>query len=328
MGQGAKSPLAPPTKAQVTEAIQKRTTKQVFTKVRTSGGHHASPGSGLYQHDLVSMEPYQGKRNQGHKFIYLLISVWSRKLYARKLKTKEPPEALAALQSILAGMPEADKPKDIAGDDDSAFKGVFAQTLAAMNPPISLRRTTAKEGKSVVDAAMYHFKIALQEDMQQRNSTSWIDSLARVVAGQNDKAHYGLAKATPNEVGTGINTWLQYSLLVKNTKHMEQNSKAWERSKKGLEIGSKFRVPVKRKQRGFQRGYTMTYDKDVHTVQGFRENGRLAVSNRVDNQGRPKTFRTSVVLPVPADSVPANTQALDYAERTRRQQIREQRGFV
>ena len=135
----------------------------------------------------------------------------------------------------LQRLPAADKPKDIMGDDDSGFKGVFAQTLALMNPPISLRKTTAKEGKSVIDAAMYHFKIALNEDMQQRNTTGWIGQLDRVVAGQNNKGHYGLAKATPNEVGTGINTWLQYSLLVKNTKHMEQNSKAWERSKKGLE---------------------------------------------------------------------------------------------
>ena len=72
----------------------------------------------------------------------------------------------------------------------------------------------------------------------------------------------------------------------------------------------------------------MSYAKEIHTVQGFRENGRLVVSNVLDNQGRPKTFRVSAVLPVPADSVPAQTQAMDYAERTRRQQIREQRGFV
>ena len=66
----------------------------------------------------------------------------------------------------------------------------------------------------------------------------------------------------------------------------------------------------------------MTYGKGVLTVQSFRNNGATVVAT--DGS----THKTSRVLPVPADSVQAQTQALDYAERTRRQQIREQRGFV
>lgn len=80
----------PPTKAQATEVIKKRTTRQVFTKVRTSGGHHASPGSGLFQLDLVSMEAVQGSRNKGFLNIYVIISVWSREIFARKLRSKNP----------------------------------------------------------------------------------------------------------------------------------------------------------------------------------------------------------------------------------------------
>ena len=142
----------PPTKAQVAEVIKKRTTKQVFTKVRTSGGHHASPGSGLYQHDLVSMEAVQGSRNKGFMHIYVIISVWSRKLFSRKLKSKNPEELRDALQSIINGMPAAGRPKDITGDDDGAFKGAFRQYLDGQG--IGLRMTTDKEGKSVIDAAI------------------------------------------------------------------------------------------------------------------------------------------------------------------------------
>ena len=158
--------------------------------------------------------------------------------------------------------------------------------------------------------------------MQQRNSASWIDHLNRVVSGQNAKAHSSLGMAAPDDVGTGINSWLQYGLLVRNTKHLEQNAKAWNRSKRGLEVGDKFRAPTKRKQKGFQRGYTMSYSKQVYTVRSFRNNGATVVATNGS------TFQTSRVLPVPADSVPAQTHALDYAERTRRHPIREQRGFV
>ena len=114
--------------------------------------------------------------------------------------------------------------------------------------------TTEKEGKSVIDAAIYHAKRALYADMQQRNSTAWTDHLDRVVSGYNAKAHSSLGMAAPDDVGTGVNSWPQYGLLVKNTKHLEQNAKAWTRTRRGLEVGSKFRAPAKRKQRGFQRG--------------------------------------------------------------------------
>ena len=110
--------------------------------------------------------------------------------------------------------------------------------------------------------------------------------------------------------------------LVRNTKHLERNAKAWDRSKRGLEVGAKFRAPTKRKQRGFQRGYTMSYSKGVYTVQSFRNNGATIVATNGS------THQTSRVVPVPADSVQAQTHALGYAERTRRQQIRQQRGFV
>ena len=66
----------------------------------------------------------------------------------------------------------------------------------------------------------------------------------------------------------------------------------------------------------------MTYEKDVLTVASFRNHGATVVAT--DGS----THKTSRVLPVPADSVRAETYAMDYAERTRREQIREQRGFV
>ena len=197
-----------------------------------------------------------------------------------------------------------------------------SQSLSLDAQGMSLRMTSDKAGKSVIDAAIYHLKRALYADMQQRNSTAWTDHLDRVVSGRNAKAHSSPGMAAPDDVGTGINTWLQYSLPVRNTKHLEQSAKAWNRSKTDMEVGDKSRAPTKRKQRGFQRGYTMSYSKQGYAVQSFRNNGGTVVATNGS------TFQTSRVLPAPVDSAPAQSQALDYAERTRRQQGRQQRGFV
>ena len=135
-------PVAPPTKARVAEVIKRRTTKQVFTKVRTSGGHQASPGFGLYQHDLVSMEAVQGSRNKDFKFIYLLISVSSRKLYARKLKGKEPPEVRDAPQCIIAGGPAAARPPS----RRACARWPSAGTRTGARPKRSCACTTSERG--------------------------------------------------------------------------------------------------------------------------------------------------------------------------------------
>ncbi len=62
------------------------------------------------------------------------------------------------------------------------------------------------------------------------------------------------------------------------------------------------------------------YGRQVLTVQGFRENGRkvVATDGSVHSVAR--------VLPVPEGSVATSFQALDIAERLRRQQVRAQRG--
>ena len=70
--------------------------------------------------------------------------MWSRKIFVRKLKSKNPEEVRDALQSIINGMPAAERPKDITGDDDGAFKGAFRQYLDGQG--IGLRMTTDKEG--------------------------------------------------------------------------------------------------------------------------------------------------------------------------------------
>ena len=117
----------PPTRAQVVEVVQKKTTKQVMAKPAAMGGHHASPGQAMYQADIVDMQYLGGStakgKNEGYKFIYALSSVWDRRLYTRKLRDREPETVKEALESILNAMSPEDRPKDIIHDDDGGFKG-------------------------------------------------------------------------------------------------------------------------------------------------------------------------------------------------------------
>ena len=100
--------VAPPTRPAVVAAINKSSAKQVMAKARAPGGHHAAPGPGFYQADIVDMQYLGGStrsgRNEGYKYIYALSAVWDRKLYARRLRDREPETARDALESIIDGI--------------------------------------------------------------------------------------------------------------------------------------------------------------------------------------------------------------------------------
>ena len=72
-----------PSKEQVRTVISKRSTQQVFSKPRHSGGQHVALGPGMFQADLASFQAVAGKRNKKFVHCLCLVSVWSRKLWAR-----------------------------------------------------------------------------------------------------------------------------------------------------------------------------------------------------------------------------------------------------
>ena len=115
------------------------------------------------------------------------------------------------------------------------------------------------------------------------------------------------------------NEFLEYTLLRKNTKYMENNAKAWARNKKAS-VGDRFRVLAKRKQRGFHRAYLPTFAKTVHTVAAIRANGRVVR----DADGN--DYVASKILLVPHDSVQANLAPLELAKGQRQAAYRAARG--
>ena len=120
--------------------------------------------------------------------------------------------------------------------------------------------------------------------------------------------------SAPAEV-TG-NAWLEHLLFPKNTRLAEANAKRWARTKRDLQVGSRFRPLLPQKARGFRRAYRPVFDRRVPTVASFRENGHKIVAN--DGS----VHSTARVLAVPEGSVATSFQALHYAGRERRAQVR------
>jgi len=275
----------------------------------------------MYQDDLASFQAVgAGSRNQGFLWVYCLVSLWNRKLWTRALKDKLPGTTRDALQEILDNdMAAAERAsvKDITSDAGNEWTGAYSQLLAARGIGQRTKDPQNRQGTAVVDRAIGTFKKMMFADMQQRNSTVWYNRVEQVTKGYNERLHDSLG-AAPAEVDG--NEWLEHLLLERNTRLAEANAQQWARTKRYLEVGSRFRAFPPQKTRGFRRAYRPVYGRQVLTVASFRERGRKIVAN--DGS----VHSTARVLAVPAGSVATSFQALDYAERERRAQVRAVRG--
>ncbi len=154
--------------------------------------------------------------------------------------------------------------------------------------------------------------------LQSRNTSVWIDKLDLALRALNERPHEAIGGAAPADVDG--NEHLQHVILQANTAKLERNHAAYARMRRGLEVGDKFRAPLKRAQRGFQRAAAQQYSSQVFTVGAILQSGR---QGRAEEDG--KIWSTKLVLPVAAGSTAAG-RALTVAQQRRTAQVRGQRG--
>ena len=145
----------------------------------------------------------------------------------------------------------------------------------------------------------------------------WIGLTDDVLRALNSRSHEALGGAEPNDVEG--NEHLQFALLRANTAKLERNHAAFVRMSRGVELGSKFRVPGVQKQGGFRRGAQTQFSSTVYTVAAILQQGRQVRAAEND-----QIYSVKLILPVAADSAPTG-RALEQAAERRTQQVQAQR---
>ena len=174
-------------------------------------------------------------------------------------------------------------------------------------------------GLAVIDRAVGQLKSAMFKTLQSKNTSVWIDKLEGVIDSFNQRPLSALGGAQADDV-EGSDT-LKMLLLKRNTSKLEKSALAWQRARRGLEVGSKFRIPLKRLQRGFRRGAAATFSAETYTVREFRQDGRQVVA---DEDG--KVYSTKLVQAVPEGTAETAFRALERAQQLRTARVRQQWG--
>jgi hypothetical protein len=189
--------------------------------------------------DLIDYSANPATYN-GQRYTQILVvqDVFSRKLYARALKSKSPGEVAEALKSIIAEA--GDKPSSFETDQGREFEGAVEQLLDRESIIHRTKLPIQKHALATLDRAIATLRGTLSRLNVERGQ-NWVEGLTRALSAYNRSPHAALGPAAPEDVQDS--DVLQHLMRKENAqKAMANHSKAQDLVKKFE--GGQFRMPI------------------------------------------------------------------------------------
>ena len=260
----AKKKGIPVSKLEVRSFLAKKREKQIFRPLPESKGKTGSEGPGFRaQMDIIDLKY---SKSLGNKNILVLIDVFSRRVWAKPVRSKEPAAVALVLRQILNEMDRA--PTVLSSDKGNEFTGPVDELLEEKN--ITHRTKGEKYDPNVlavVDRAIQNLKARLAESLADEPG-EWAQRIHDVVRQYNATEHSTVHDA-PKEIAT--NPIAKFMVLQDNAQKLKHNETILKTRKTALEDAGAFRRPIGGLQQGaFRRGFKASYGpvEEVENVQG------------------------------------------------------------
>jgi len=233
------------TLTKINEFLKSLEVNQVLTKRRGNISFVAEGPLEQFQIDLVYMP--KSWFNNGFKYIFCCVDVFSKKADMIPLKDREQTTTTKAFEKILSSM---GIPKTIYSDQGSEFKNASFQKLLDKH---NIQIIFALGHASFVESFNKTMKNRMMKYMKLKNTENWSKIVSPVLDAYNNSPH-STTKIAPNKV----NKENEIQVLMNITK----------RAKKGtypkLEVGDNVRVPVINKQK---KGYKDSFSMEMHKIE-------------------------------------------------------------
>ena len=185
----------------------------------------------FWQADLVDMTS-KADDNSGHKFILMVIDVFSKYGMAQPLKTKSAEAVTAAFKLILERSKR--KPRFLSTDQGKEFLNASFRRLLKSQSIEFFHSNDPKTKCSVVERWNRTIKGIMWKHFTHTSSYRWVDHLQKIINGYNHKYHRSI-KMAPTDVN------------LANSGEVYQNLKESVRSRptrvrRHLTVGSYVRV--------------------------------------------------------------------------------------
>ena len=257
------------TKKELSQFIKKQFINQVYTKKSTPPKFiiSYSPHTRI-QMDIVDMTRYKSQ-NKGYSYLFFIIDIFTRKVYAYPLKSREKVEVETAFKEYIK---ETQPPETITSDNEGAFT---SQSMDKIYDKYGIFHHAVDVGNhkalGVLDSAVKTLKGAIVKHMENDNNPHYLH-IKDVVKAYNDTPHSGILDLTPDEVAQKGNEEIIQALNHK--KYRENQQYKGQAFKKG-DV-----VRVEKKKGTFNRAYDRVYGRNTHTIKEITMNHALLENNK------------------------------------------------
>jgi hypothetical protein len=277
------------TKKEVDEFINNRVEQQKTVinneRKKTLGKIVAYRPLSLIQMDIYVMAKYV-KGNKGYKYILCMIDVFTRKVWAYKMKKKDNKNVQDSFKQFISDSNIKEfTPTILMSDNDSTFINKSFQEILEKNQIIHQPNILDDHhALGLIDRFARTLKMILTRLFLQTKSTNWINYLDEIIKNYNNNGHSAIDYISPNEAFLKKNFEKIYNINYEKS--------LFNISISDIDVNDKVRIKIKGQ---FRKGTEARYTDEVYTVKKVRGN---AVT--LDND---EVYKRSSLLIVPKTTV-------------------------
>ena len=239
----------------------------------------------LIQMDIYVMAKYV-KDNKGYKYILCMIDVFTRKVWAYKMKKKDNKNVQDSFKQFLSDS-KINKytPTILMSDNDSTFINKSFQEILEKNKIIHQPNILDDHhALGLIDRFARTLKMILTRLFLQTKSTNWIDYIEQIIKNYNNNGHSAIDYISPNDAFLEKNFEKIYNINYEKS--------LFNIAISDIDVNDKVRIKIKGQ---FRKGTEARYTDEVYTVKKVKGN---AVT--LDND---EVYKRSSLLIVPKTTV-------------------------
>ena len=239
----------------------------------------------LIQMDIYVMAKYV-KDNKGYKYILCMIDVFTRKVWAYKMKKKDNKNVQDSFKQFLSDS-KINKytPTILMSDNDSTFINKSFHEILEKNQIIHQPNILDDHhALGLIDRFARTLKMILTRLFLQTKSTNWIDYIEQIIKNYNNNGHSAIDYIAPNEAFLEKNFEKIYNINYEKS--------LFNIAITDIDVNDKVRIKIKGQ---FRKGTEARYTDEVYTVKKVKGN---AVT--LDND---EVYKRSSLLIVPKTTV-------------------------
>ena len=253
------------TRAMVTDLVKSRGAKQIFKPLKPSTGQSAAetPES-RFQLDLIDEH---NNPSNGFRYIVVLISVFTRQVWALPARSKEPETVAPVVRELLqkVGTPV----HFVSTDFGNEFTGAVNDVLETAGTIHKLKSSPSDvNALAVIDRAIQTIRKRLSESLTDKHG-AWSDRLQAVIKQYNESPHESLHQESPEDAEE--NPTVKHLLLEENSQKAAGNQELLKSRKARLDASGTFRRPrAGAAKNAFRRSFKPTWGpvEKVESLEG------------------------------------------------------------